>query len=238
MSKFRKTQLNLFRGFDLVHKIGMVTIGQSPRIDVIPEMKKVLGPDFQVLECGALDELSLEQVKKLTPRFNSFVLVSRMRDGTEVMLDKNLLIDRIQVCIDKLNMMDVDLIVILCTGDFPEFSSKKGIIRPSRIIYNLVTAIMSHGRLGVLVPSSDQIQEMKERWMKTGLEVFVESASPYGNVDKIWGSAKKLMLHDVDLIVMDCIGYSERMVQKVRKLTDRPVICPHSLTMKIVKELI
>jgi protein AroM len=45
-------------------KVGTLTIGQSPRIDIIPEIRDVLGPSVEIVEKGALDGLNLEQVKK------------------------------------------------------------------------------------------------------------------------------------------------------------------------------
>ena len=54
-------------------KVGMVTIGQSPRNDVTSDIKDILGPKIETIECGALDELTLEDVKKLEPkRENTF----------------------------------------------------------------------------------------------------------------------------------------------------------------------
>ena len=48
-------------------KIGMITIGQSPRVDIVPEIKEILGEEIEVLEAGALDGLSLEQVRGFYP---------------------------------------------------------------------------------------------------------------------------------------------------------------------------
>ena len=48
--------------------IGMITIGQSPRVDVVPEIREILGDGIEVLEAGALDGLSLEEVKGFSPR--------------------------------------------------------------------------------------------------------------------------------------------------------------------------
>ncbi|MFQ6074588.1 MAG: AroM family protein [Candidatus Bathyarchaeia archaeon] len=218
--------------------IGMVTIGQSPRTDIIPDMRRILGPEPRILECGALDGLTLEEVRKLAPKPGGYVLVSLMRDGTEVMLDRDLLINRIQACIDRLTDKGADLIVILCTGEFPEFSSKKPLIEPSRILYSLVASLMRGGRLGVMVPSPGHVQEMRDRWRRTGLEVSIEPASPYVKGDEIAKAAKKLQAQGVDLVIMDCMGYDEEMTERVRRMTGKPVICPHSLTARIVKELI
>ena len=48
-------------------KVGMVTIGQSPRMDVVPQIKELAGIEAEYLECGALDGLSLSEVEKLAP---------------------------------------------------------------------------------------------------------------------------------------------------------------------------
>ncbi len=31
-------------------KIGMITIGQSPRVDIVPEMREVLGTEVKIIE--------------------------------------------------------------------------------------------------------------------------------------------------------------------------------------------
>ena len=49
-------------------RIGIVTIGQSPRTDVVPEIQAHLGDHVEVLEHGALDGLSLTEVQELCSR--------------------------------------------------------------------------------------------------------------------------------------------------------------------------
>ena len=48
-------------------KIGLVTIGQAPRTDVVPEMRALLGPVVEVLEAGALDGMTPEEIAMLRP---------------------------------------------------------------------------------------------------------------------------------------------------------------------------
>jgi 3-methyladenine DNA glycosylase AlkD len=54
-------------------KIGMITIGQSPRVDIVPEMQEILGTDVEILEAGALDGLTLEEVKSWAKSGNSWL---------------------------------------------------------------------------------------------------------------------------------------------------------------------
>lgn len=105
-------------------KVGMVTIGQSPRVDVIPEMKGILGPRVQVMEAGALDGLSLEEVKKMAPVAGDYILVTLMRNGIPVTIGKSHILPGMQNYIDDLTKKEAELIILLCTGEFPEFTSK------------------------------------------------------------------------------------------------------------------
>ncbi len=49
-------------------RVGMITIGQSPRVDVVPEVAALVGRPMEVVEAGALDGLSLEEVRPVGAR--------------------------------------------------------------------------------------------------------------------------------------------------------------------------
>ena len=38
--------------------LGAVTIGQSPRVDLVPELMEMLGGNVTIKEAGALDDLT------------------------------------------------------------------------------------------------------------------------------------------------------------------------------------
>jgi len=59
-------------------KIGAVTIGQSPRVDIVPELKEAIGFDVEIEERGALDGLSLDEVRGFAPEAGDYVLVRRV----------------------------------------------------------------------------------------------------------------------------------------------------------------
>jgi len=46
-------------------RLGAVTIGQSPRTDIIPDLRTVLGAEVEIVEAGALDGLSPEEIRTL-----------------------------------------------------------------------------------------------------------------------------------------------------------------------------
>src|SRR5204863_499772 len=61
--------------------VGLITIGQSPRVDVVPDMAKVIGPGVEIREAGALDGLDRAQIDALAPGAGDEILVTRPCDG-------------------------------------------------------------------------------------------------------------------------------------------------------------
>ncbi len=91
-------------------KVGIVTIGQSPRTDVVKEMAPFFGKNVSVLERGALDGLTLEQAKEFSPDSGMTPLCTRMKNGTEVIIAKEKILPRIELSINELNENKVSLI--------------------------------------------------------------------------------------------------------------------------------
>jgi len=220
-------------------KVGTLTIGQSPRIDIIPGIRDVLGPSVEIVEKGALDGLDLEQVKNFYPRPNDYILVTRMRDGTEVKIAEEYLTERMKRCISEFQAEPVEIIILLCTGEFPEIESKKILLRPDRIMLHMVQSLLDTGRLGVIVPSPDQIPALKRRWEKTHLEVVAEAVSPYtGTYEEFKEKANKIKTSDVDLVVLDCMGFSQETRALFREIIKKPVLLPMTLIGRIAREIV
>lgn len=66
-------------------KIGAVTVGQSPRTDITTDADTFFHGQVEILESGALDSYSLEEVQSLSRPEGDYLLTSRMRDGAESM---------------------------------------------------------------------------------------------------------------------------------------------------------
>lgn len=223
-------------------KIGTLTIGQSPRMDIIPELKEAIGFEVEIEERGALDDLTWEEVKDLYPGPDDYILVTRMRDGKEVKIAERHIVERMKKCIADLERSDVDFIILLCTGEFPkEITSKKLILTPSKLLENMVRGILQEGVMVDIIPSTDQISLMEERWKRTNpsLKVIVETVSPYTGTDvEIEKVAKKIAKTNANLIVLDCLGFNKKVKTIFRKITRKPVLLPRTLLGRIAGELI
>ena len=48
-------------------RLGLITIGQSPRQDIVQDMLPILGSSHELLQRGALDNLTATQLQNLAP---------------------------------------------------------------------------------------------------------------------------------------------------------------------------
>ncbi len=221
--------------------VGMVTIGESPREDTVSEIKRLAGVKAEILECGALDGLSLPEIQKLAPERGEYVLVSRLRDGIEIRLARSKIIKKMQKCIDSLAERGADLIVILCVGEWPKFKSEKLVVEPSEPFRGFMLGLVGEGdKLGIIVPAEDQIDDFKEKWSKEGVRVNVVAASPYTPAakDEVARAARSLKESDIDVVAMACAGYTMEIKRIVQQITGKPVVLAISTLAWMVKELV
>jgi len=220
-------------------KIGIITIGQSPRKDVVPEMTPFFGNNVEVLEAGALDGLTPDQVKTYYPENGMTHLVSRMRDGTEIIVAKEKLIPRIETAIIDLNRKSVSLILLLCVGSFPQFESACLIVEPQKIVDHCIEGLIgaSH-RLGIVIPIAEQEDWVRETFSELTTSITVTVASPYAGQNDLPAAAAILNEAACDLIVMYCMGFNRQLTRPIREITAKPVIVSSAIVARTIGELL
>ncbi len=132
----------------------------------------------------------------------------------------------------------VDIVALVCTGEFPPFDGTKLVVRPQAVLFNNVLAVGQGLSVGVLTPDKDQIPQVTERWSKATSTLRVESASPYGDVSEIVQAARALGRWGAQLVVMDCIGYTLAMKEMVKEQARCPVILARSMVARVLAELV
>lgn len=222
-----------------VPKIGAVTIGQSPRVDIVPEFQAAVGLELEIVERGALDGLSLNEVESLAPEREDYVLVTRLRDGTEVTIAERHIVDRMRAHVGDLEREDVELVVLFCTGEFPRLAGSTLLITPDRLLEHAVRSVMGRGTLAVVAPSEDQKGMMEEKWGSLGLSLVVDAVSPYSSSEAHYIEvAESVGARSPDLVVLDCMGFGTAVKRIFRRATGKPVILPRTLLGRTVAELI
>jgi protein AroM len=217
--------------------VGMITIGQAPRDDVVAGMEKILGPGLRVVQAGALDGLARAEIAALAPRPGQDALTTRLLDGADVIIAKQAVLDRLQGCLDRLEA-GVDAFVVLCTGRFPRFRTARPLLEPDRILFAGAQAVHAGGTLGVIIPIVEQQATATARWSLITPDVRVVVASPYRGPEGLVRAAEDLRRAGATLIVLDCMGFTETMKEQVRGIAGAPVLLPSSLIARFAAEVV
>ncbi len=219
-------------------KIGAVTIGQSPRVDVTPDILPIFPEDTELIQAGALDGLTREQIMQMKPEEGDYVLVSRLNDGTFAKFGESFILKRLQECVKRLEEQEVSLIMVFCAGTFPDiFRANVPVIYPAKLLNGLAAALSRTSNIVVITPDEEQVKQAYDQWGPIVKKVTPIPANPYGDKEEIQRAAEKAKETDADLIVMDCIGYSREAKRLVASVTQRPVLLCRTVLARTVSEL-
>lgn len=217
--------------------LGLVTIGQSPRPDVRISMFNERAP-LGLLEAGALDELTFSEITALAPDDGDHPLVTRLRDGEEVVVAKRAIVPLLQAAVDRVEREGATVVCVLCTGAFPALTARGRLVFPDRILEGTVNALLPTGMIGVLMPHPGQQAMMERKWQHAQRRVVTAAVSPYAGSDGFADAARELAAAGAELIVMDCMGFDRAMQERVRAAVDLPVILANGLVGAVLGELV
>jgi len=212
-----------------------VTIGQTPRDDLIPEILSVLGRGVDVDQLGVLDGLSGDLIGRAAPGPTRPRLVTRLRDGSQVVLEKTWVQRRLQAILDEIDPARYTAVVLLCTGEFPGLEGP-GLFLDAQHLVDFGAAALCSGarRIGVLLPLSEQAGDFHLH-PGPGQELLFSHASPYEG-DRFREAARELARSD--LIVMHCMGYTEAQRETVASASGRPVLLARRLVATALANLL
>ena len=218
-------------------KIGAITIGQAPRVDVTCDIMDIFGDKIELLQRGGLDGLTVEEISRFTPEEGDYVLVSRLTNGTSVTFAERYIVPRLKEAVRELEEAGVKLIMVFCTGEFPaEITSRKvPMVYPVELLHKIVPLLSSN--IITMTPSPLQIEQNEQKWRKYVDKVVSVAASPYGDMADLEAAAHKVKDMEGDLIVLDCIGYTQEMKDMFARITGKLVVLPRTLLARVVSEV-
>lgn len=214
-----------------------MTIGQSPRTDVVPVLLEAVKTPIEAHESGVLDDMDDAAIDALAPVGSEPRLVSRLRSGREVVMSHAAVEERLGRLLLQLDERRFDLIVLLCTGRFPAWHLRTPFIEPQHVVDHFAEGLAcGAGPVGVMLPDT---QQMETFGPVGALPTHFAAASPY--VPDPCASALRSAaraLADCRLIVMHCIGYTEDMRRTVAQESGRPVLVARGLVATAIDLLL
>ncbi len=217
--------------------LGLLTIGQAPRDDVVPEIRSLLPADVEIIQAGALDGLSSEEIAHHRPTQGTATVVTRLADGREVMVDKGFVHQRIQELAGRL-ADETSAIGLLCSGSFPSFPCSVPFIVPNRLLQGVLPNLEKGKALGVIVPSEQQIQPAVDELLSWGVDAVGRAVSPYTESHQVGRAAEELARLEVSALLMHCFGYDLNMRNAARRAYPGPIVLIRSLFARVLAEFL
>jgi len=221
----------------MVNTVSFISTGQSPRDDIMYDIVRHLSPQIEIRECGALDNLTIEQIATdLAPKEGEASTTARVRDMSMMVFSYEKVIQLMQQKIDEEIAAGSSMIVILCTSKFPPFKSSVPIIELYDLMHRMVPSLMGNNKIGALFPFDEYAKEMGESWEDVGVPVVYKTvpskdANKQEYIDYFRNAG-------VEMIVMDCIGYSYATKKFYSEQLNIPIIHPRSLLVSTIHDLL
>ncbi len=222
-------------------RIGAVTVGQSPRTDIMADAQRFFYDQVDIIEFGALDRYSLTEAEALLPVPGDYQLTSRLRNGKEVKISRSQVIGELKRGISSLEEQGVTLIMVLCTGQLEGLCGTVPILEPNLLVKKAVVQMTKKQHILTLSPSEQQILQSERRWKESFPDLSFTSfgLSPYSSSVQFESVLEKIeQIQDADLLIMDCLGFSFEMYDRLRKATEKKVLLPRRLLFETAAELL
>jgi len=209
--------------------IGALTIGQSPRPDLVEPLWQYLPIDCQVEEAGALDGLSTSFIPPITD--GAYPLTTRLHDGSAVMVEESFLLPRLQQALEHLEAKGVVASILLCAGTFAGLQGTRPFFKPFAVGYNLLQELGLKS-LGLITPVKEQVAPIRHRWQAVGFEPTVWTAD-LSRQDKQFKQqlAVQIERNGLECIVLDYVGHPAQTVTLLQQHTTLPVFDLGQLAM-------
>lgn len=219
-------------------KVGAVTVGQAPRVDVTDDIINIFNGKIELLQGGGLDGLTPTEIEKFKPEEGDYVLVSRLTDGSSVTFAERHILPRLQQRIYDLETQGAKFIMFFCTGEFPDiFKSTVPLIFPCEILNHMVPLLTKTSNIITVTPSQLQVAQCEKKWKNYVRQVTSVPASPYGDPEVLKTAAYKIRDMDGDLVLLDCIGYTQKMKEMFAEITGKMIVLSRTILARVVSEL-
>ena len=220
-------------------RLGVVVIGQSPRPDVVRQMQCLLGDDVQIDVRGSLDGMTRAEIGAIMPSSGADTLFTRLPpDCEDVVISRRVVEERAKAQIERFVREGATVTMLCCTGEFPALGGDGLVVLPSAVLSGIVDGLLPNGRLGVLLPLPEQVEELCAKWRRAGREVVSVNLIPSADEGTIDAASRALNALNPNLVVMDCMSYTKAMKDRVRQTVRAPVILGIAATARIVAELL
>jgi protein AroM len=219
-----------------LEKVGILTIGQTPRPDLEAVFRRHL-PGVELIVRGALDGVSRQAIQEMAAAGGEYPLFTILRDGTSCEISLYRLKPLLDEQAKAVAAAGASVAALMCAGNFPDLAGPLPVLYPSRLLSAVVRGVCRGRRIGIVLPNAGQVDIAVEQWREKGFDATPAVASPKDPA-ALSEAAKALADPGLELIVLDCMGFPPEEARRMRALCGRPVLCPQGILPRIMAEML
>ena len=210
--------------------------------EMVAFVREHLDLEADLVVCGSQDGMTDEELRALSEGVEPNSYAEILEDGSTVNLTHEVVLDGMRRQARRLLEDGCDAVMICCTLPWAELDAMEGVVTPYTILEDTAATIATEGGgIGVLQPVEAAMEEELEHWLalgeRRGLDIHARYAAPkvpgedvVFTDDQFAEVARSLADQDVDVIVMDCMAYTEHHRAVVAGASGKPVLRAMQLT--------
>ena len=212
-------------------RIGALTIGQSPRSDLIASISQIL-PDVNIYQAGALDRLTESDLRVAGP--SQYPLTTELKGGTAVTVEEHFLAPRLQEALDRLEEEEIQMTILLCSAPFESLSGRKPLLKPFHLCLSLLRSL-GISDLGVVAQNEEQHDALSRKWSDQGMACSVWSPTSLENPDSLLAAFEEwVQENEPELVLIDFYGFPGQVSTSLQRRVDFPFIDIERLSISVM----
>ncbi len=210
----------------MIKRVGLISMGQFSMAGIEEDIAAILEPECEIVGVGILDGFTPDSIREqFWPKSDESFIVSTIKQDRVVKLAVKHAVKLINEKIEYLEKSGIDCNLLMCTGVFPGLEHDHFLIEPQKVI-RAALQVLSVRKVGIVVPEQEQIDDSFEQYQE--FNPIVVAASPYGDLEEIEKACASFP-EDRDLILLDCMGFTQKIKNTVAEITGKQVMLPRTL---------
>ncbi len=213
-------------------RVAFVTLGQSPRTDLVPWILARLDTPVEAVEYGLLDELEPADLEAAAPGPDEPAFLTRLRNGHPVELSVEWTHERFRAVYDRVSPRGCDLAVLMSASCGQDFRPDGATLQSDKVVERAIDTFSNADlEVGIIVPLHGLLRDLQPLggpWDRS----CVRTARP-GDRNALARAASDMA--DCDIFVLHSLGYTDADRQDLRRLTRKPVILNRQLIANAIR---